>query len=132
MIKISNSSCSFASHLAGIEPATTQSTARRLSIGTRRTKLSSKSLKEPVKVCIVFQSDHSPSAAACSGLVLDQANSSAMHFGAIQLFDSVLHVRVTIEIDDTHVAFPFVGVGVCDFACLTHEVLEVLFGVEGN
>ena len=51
-----------------------------------------------------------------------------MQFGAIQFLDRVLHVRVTIEIDDTHVAFAFVGVGVCDFASLAHIVLEVLFG----
>ena len=58
-----------------------------------------------------------------------------MHFGAIQFLDGVLHVGVTIEIDDTHVAFSFVGIGVCDFASLTHKVLEVLFSgraIEGK
>lgn len=61
-----------------------------------------------------------------SGAVLDESDLSTVDFGAIQLLQGPLHVRVEPELDHTLVLPALVGVGIGHLPCLPHVVLQVL------
>lgn len=80
-----------------------------------------------------WERDISPGAAAAtgvgasalgSGAVLDEPDLSTVDFGAIQLLQGPLHVRVEPELDHTLVLPALVGVGIGHLPCLPHVVLE--------
>lgn len=77
--------------------------------------------------------DTSPGAAAAtgvgasalgSGAVLDEADLSAIDFGAVQLLQGAFHVRVEPELDHALVLPALVGVSIGHLPCLPHVILE--------
>lgn len=66
------------------------------------------------------------SAAFGTGAILDESDLSAVHFCAIELLQSPLHVRVEPELYHPLVPPTFVSVSVGNLTCLPHVVLQVL------
>lgn len=75
----------------------------------------------------------SPGAAAATGVgasalgaraVLDEADLPSVDFGAVQLLQGPLHVRVEPELNHALVLPALVGVGISHLSCLPHVVLE--------
>lgn len=82
---------------------------------------------------MLWERDFSPGAAAAtgvgtpalgSGAVLDESDLSTVDFGAVQLLQGPLHVRVEPELDHTLVLPTLVGVSIGHLPCLPHVVLE--------
>lgn len=66
------------------------------------------------------------SAAPGSGAVLNEPDLSTIHFSAIELLQSPLHVRVEPELDHPFIPPSLVGVSVSHLPRLPHVVLQVL------
>lgn len=61
---------------------------------------------------------------ACSWLIFNKPNISAIYFCAIQFIQSTLHVGVGSKFNYTLICAFFVGICISHLSCLPHEILK--------